>query len=50
MTYQIMLLIVHMSICKPLYKTDAFSKLTQAFITPNIFQVDKWFYIYGIPS
>ena len=37
--------------------TDDFSKLSQAFVTPNQkaltvakIIVDKWFYIYGIPS
>ena len=37
--------------------TDAYSKFSQAFVTPNqkaltmaIIIVDKWFYIYGIPS
>ena len=37
--------------------TDAFSKFSQAFVTPNQkaltmakLIVDKWFYIYGIPS
>ena len=36
--------------------TDAFSKFSQAFVTPNQkeltmvkIKVDKWFYIYGIP-
>ena len=37
--------------------TDAFTKLSQAFITPNQkaitvakILVDKWFYMYGIPA
>ena len=37
--------------------TDAFTKFSQAFITPNqkVFTiakilVDKWFYLYGIPT
>ena len=37
--------------------TDAFTKFSQAFVTPNqkVFTiakilVDKWFYIYGIPT
>ena len=37
--------------------TDAFSKFSQAFVTPNQkaltvakITVDKWFYIYGIPA
>ena len=37
--------------------TDAFSKFSQAFVTPNQkaltvakIIVDKWFYIYGIPA
>ena len=29
--------------------TDAFTKFSQAFITPNQ-KVDKWFYVYGIPA
>ena len=40
-----------------LVQTDAFSKFSQAFVTPNQkaltvakIIVDKWFYIYGIPS
>ena len=37
--------------------TDAFTKFSQAFVTPNQkvltiakILVDKWFYIYGIPT
>ena len=37
--------------------TDAFSKFSQAFVTPNQMTltmakiiVDKWLYIYGIPA
>ena len=37
--------------------TDAFSKFSQAFVTPNQkaltkakIIVDKWFYVYGIPA
>ena len=37
--------------------TDAFTKFSQAFVTPNQkvitivkILVDKWFYVYGIPA
>ena len=37
--------------------TDAFTKFSQAFVTPNQkvltvakILVDKWFYVYGIPT